>query len=408
MYKLKEKIIKKDAEGITLVALVVTIIILLILAGIAINLTLGEDGIFKKAGEGAQIYQNASNNEKIEIDKVSNYIDDYLNGNKNEDNEEEKLSEVEESIKNGTVYKTNTTIYDEYKNPIKVPAGFKIAEDSGTDVTKGVVIEDVQAGDEISKGNQYVWVPIGNVKYNISGEYKTINLGRYSFDAKYNEETDQIEGTGRETLMQSADNYTSTVAIEIYFQELQSSSYENATAKNLGDFITKAENAGGYYLGRYEAGKVEDNTETFNVKKGQEVYNNITQPNAATLARDLYSSNSNFQSDLINSYAWDTAIVFIQTFSGDSDYSKQISLQGTLATTGNAHDSNNNYDIRCNIYDMAGNVLEWVTETGTYSNYPCVYRGGNYNYSIYFTSSRNGYETRSSSPYIGFRPTLYL
>ena len=36
----------------------------------------------------------------------------------------------------------------------------------------------------------------------------------------------------------------------------------------------------------------------------------------------MYSS-SNFESDLINSYAWDTAIVFIQEFSGDTDYSRQ-------------------------------------------------------------------------------------
>ena len=403
----KTKQLKNQVKGITLVALVVTIIILLILAGTAINLTLGEDGIFKKAGEGAQIYQNASKNEKIEIDKVSNYIDDYLNANKNEDNEEEKLSEVEEAIKNGTVYKTNTTIYDEYKNPIKVPTGFKIAEDSGTDVTKGVVIEDVHAGDEISKGNQYVWVPIGNVKYNISGEYKTINLGRYSFDARYNEDTQQIEGTGKETLMQSADNYTSTISIETDYQELQSSSYGNTIAKNLGDFITKAKNAGGYYIGRYEAGKVEGNTETFNVKKGQEVYNIITQPNAATLARELYSSNSNFNSDLINSYAWDTAIAFIQTFSGDSDYSKQNPLQTSLTTTGNAHDSSNNYDVRCNIYDMGGNICEWTTESCMDIDNPCTVRGGYYG-GCYGYSGVRDFRFIDADYDVGIRPIMYL
>lgn len=57
--------IKCKAKGITLVSLVVTIIVLLILAGIAINFTIGEDGIFKRAEEGAKVYQNASQNEKI-------------------------------------------------------------------------------------------------------------------------------------------------------------------------------------------------------------------------------------------------------------------------------------------------------------------------------------------------------
>ena len=54
------------------------------------------------------------------------------------------------------IYKENTTIYDKYKNPVKVPEGFKLAADSGTDVTQGIVIEDAEAGDEDTKGNQYV------------------------------------------------------------------------------------------------------------------------------------------------------------------------------------------------------------------------------------------------------------
>ena len=70
--------VKKEIKGITLVALVVTIIVLLILAGVAISFTLGEEGIFKRAKEGAEIYQNASENEKIELDKVSNYIQNIL------------------------------------------------------------------------------------------------------------------------------------------------------------------------------------------------------------------------------------------------------------------------------------------------------------------------------------------
>ena len=209
-------------------------------------------------------------------------------------------------------------------------------------------------------------------------------------------------------MKQSADNYTSTVTISSYYQELASSKYGETVAKNLGDFITKAKNAGGYYIGRYEAGKVSGNENTFNIKKGQEVYNDINQPKAAELARNLYSSNNNFESDLINSYAWDTAIVFIQTFSGDTDYSKQTSLQSTLTETGNAHDSDNNYDVRCNIYDMAGNVLEWSTETSTYSRAPCVSIGGYYINSGGYTANRFRYSTGTSSTDIGFRSTLYV
>ena len=138
------------------------------------------------------------------------------------------------------------------------------------------------------------------------------------------------------------------------------------------------------------------------------MYNSITQSKAAELAQNLYRSNSNFESDLINSYAWDTAIVFIQTFSGDTDYSQQTRLQSGRTTTGNAHDSNNNYDERCNIYDMAGNVREWSTETSTNSIAPCVSRGGIYNDSSFYTAGRYNNYTRDSRTDLAFRSILYV
>ena len=74
--------IKKQVKGITIITLVVTIIVLLILSGVVINFSLGNNGIFKKAKEGVEIYQNANQNEKIELDKVANSIGDYINSDK--------------------------------------------------------------------------------------------------------------------------------------------------------------------------------------------------------------------------------------------------------------------------------------------------------------------------------------
>ena len=393
---MKKRIIK-EVKGITLVALVVTIIVLLILSGVAISLSLGDDGIFKRAKEGAKTYQNASINEKIELDEVSNYIEDYLNGRK----EETVITNVKEAIEKGTVYKENTVIYDEYNNPVKVPAGFKLAKDSGTDVTKGIVIEDVEAGNDDTIGNQYVWIPVGDVYINTNKDTKRINLGRYEFETN----SDGV-------MKQSADNYTEVIEIDVNqewtYREL-TSGVENAIAKDLGDFITKTKNASGYYISRFEAGKVNENTNTFNIKKNQEVYNNITQENAADLARNLYINND-FQSDLINSYAYDTAIIYIQAFSGDSDYSKQIRFQDSLVTTGNAHDEENNYDVRCNIYDMAGSVREWSTETSSAIGFARVFRGGGYESQTgRYTSSRYGNnDMEAAEDYIGFRSILYV
>ena len=77
---------------------------------------------------------------------------------------------------------------------------------------------------------------------------------------------------------------------------------------------------------------------------------------------------------------------------------------GVLLTTG-ATERNS----KINIYDLAGNVWEWTLEKSTYTDRPCTYRGGNFNYNgTDFPSSyrdRNGISDNSNR--FGFRPALY-
>ena len=80
------------------------------------------------------------------------------------------------------VFEENTILTDDYGNSVKIPEGFKIAEDSATTVTGGVVVEDVSAGDNNTKGSQFVWVPIGDVTTDENNSKTTITLGRYTFD----------------------------------------------------------------------------------------------------------------------------------------------------------------------------------------------------------------------------------
>ena len=308
----------------------------------------------------------------------------YVNGIKVTGTRIDTVAQAKESQQEFT---ENKILLDDYGNSVKVPAGFKIAEDSATSVTGGVVIEDVSAPGKTSdtKESQFVWIPVGDVITDISGSTTTITLRRYTID------TTAGEKYGKATLVQSAENWSQEVALSTYYKELSTSNYGNRTAKNLEQFISKATTSGGYYIGRYEAGDAKATTSartgTNNVsnpnnpitcKAGVYPYTYVNQGDASNLARTMYSS-SNFDSDLINSYAWDTAIVFIQTFSGDTDYSRQISLQSTLAKCGEATDGTNK-DIRCNIYDMAGNTFEWSTETVSNASNPCVFRGGSYYY----------------------------
>lgn len=68
----------KGQNGITLIALVITIIILLILAGITISLTLGEHGIINMAEKGGKNFVNAANDEMNALNKVESDVNAYV------------------------------------------------------------------------------------------------------------------------------------------------------------------------------------------------------------------------------------------------------------------------------------------------------------------------------------------
>ena len=216
------------------------------------------------------------------------------------------------------------------------------------------------------------------------------NLNRYTFDTDGNS-TKQNEGV-----------------VETYYQELETSDNGNTVAKSITNFKTSVTTNGGYYIGRYEARTTTERTQgadeitPITVKGTDQVYNYVTQPQAATLAQNMYNSNK-FTSDLMNSYSWDTATFFLQTCGTNNKYSRQNSLNtDLLATTGTTN------DVQCNVYDMASNVREWTTETSTVSNVPCVGRGGNYTYNRDYMSYRAYGSISNSFNDSGFRPLLYL
>ena len=70
----------KQRRGITLVALVITIIVLLILAGITINLTIGQRGILNRAQEAGRNYQEAAKREDEQLANFLKEADDIING----------------------------------------------------------------------------------------------------------------------------------------------------------------------------------------------------------------------------------------------------------------------------------------------------------------------------------------
>ena len=386
--------LRNKDKGITLIALVITIIILLILAGISIS-ALTNQGLFKNA----KIAQNATEKaEKEQGQRLNEYEDEinkYLGNSKDESKDDTKGTTVEEAIKkNGALSTTdNTELKDAKNNKIVVPAGFKIVE-GATTVDKGIVIEDVT--ETATKGSQFVWVPVGTIT-KADGTTTTITLGRYDFNS-----TTGVESAYTGTYVEEDSNDSSTLK-----------KYGNTIAKNITNFKNSVAQNGGYYIGRYEARtatarSAKTDALTQITEKGTEnVYNYVTQLQAAQLSQNMYTSNK-FTSDLMNSYAWDTATVFIQNCGTNAKYSRQISLNTSLLQTGtNSLTDTSKIDVQCNIYDMASNIEEWTTETSYDSDSPCVYRGGYCISSNVFTSNRSNSYT-SGRGNVGFRPLLYV
>ena len=70
----------KKERGITLIALVVTIIVLIILAGISINLIFGTNGIINKAKSSKTLTEQASLNEQIALGEIDKELEKYIEG----------------------------------------------------------------------------------------------------------------------------------------------------------------------------------------------------------------------------------------------------------------------------------------------------------------------------------------
>ena len=437
--KVRTKCNYSKQNGITLIALVITIAVLLILAAVSISALFGDSGIIDRAKEAQSETNKATERDKKEIKELSNWLDSKIS----KTTKKPLITDSSLTSNDRTSSESTTVIAkDKKENQVVVPGGFKISGDSGESVEQGVVIED-------KEGNQFVWVPVSNINGDGSNKIKKddgseveITLGRYTF---------ATSSPGTPTIIQKGSEYDQTTLAQAtagtldtkykagsYYYELNGSRTSNelkdktgtnTTAKNLKEFIEKTEENKGFYIARYEtsygSGYNSSGTDTatkfgnakplskpstansensMNYTTGT-LWNFITQGQAALVSQNMYKNDSYVESDLINSYAWDTAIVYIQAMENEN-YTNQTDGNGTLKNTGSTGDE------KCKIFDMAGNASEWTTEYSTHtpSNfaYPCIFRGGNYDNSDLFTSGHGDGLATSSNDGLSFRLLLYL
>ena len=377
----------KEMKGITLVALVVTIVVLLILAGVSINTVLGDDGIIKKAKEEAEKTAAAQEKEMIERNLLE--------------------QELENSLATPTPKPQPT-------DGVKIPAGFYYV---GGTKTSGIVISDNVNDKEKYKnkavvgtdllGNQYVWIPCTTDNTSSDLQYTRTEWGV------------EVDGNSRAI----KDELTLTDASVTYSDADTANGINADVSKEIVAQI-KAEKAsvaqyGGYYIGRYEVGR---NSDTAVVKYNQTPYASITWSTAYGLAKKIIT-NSEATSYLCSSYAWDTAVNFIQNNSTAKNYATSIEgFNGNwnpqevkdpsgkvIKPAGTSQQLNTGLTTQfCNIFDMGGNEAEFTTESnpGTYET--VVLRGGGYNGDHFPAGYR--WDCNSGRAYIfyGFRATLFL
>ena len=415
---------KKEA-GITLIALVITVIVLLILAGVTIAALNGDNGILTRAKDAKEKTEQAQKNE------------------------EKTLSDMERVL--GSIDFDNVNLQD--TNPAgAMPSDTTILEN---DANKGIVIKDIN-------NNEWVWVEVP--KTTVFEDLK-IDTTKELTDQNYNDIKNKlIEYVGiyrNGSVSQTRNNWKD----EWYDGcSITSEKYTEAYQKMLKSIYTY----GGFWIGRYEAGIEGTTTETTNARtssssriaietspkaisqKDAIPYNYVYCSEAQTLAKEM-TPNSNYTSSLMFGIQWDLVCKYLEVkgrlttadinsnstswgnyenakieniISGKYAVYKNESLGTWTKISGRYTKTNtgpdyytllstgiSEYTNKMNIYAFAGNEWEWTLEHATSnSNSPCACRGGGYYYSgsNYPASYRKYLGMTDAYNDVSFRPTFYV
>ena len=385
MENIKKKFLKSSnrEKGITLVALVITIVILIILATVGIQFAFGENGLINRAQDAKNYQANADAEQNKFFGDAETAINEALGGTG---------GDTIEDIKGGEKLDETAQIKDNLGNIVWIPGGFGVADDSGVNVEDGVVIED-------NAGNQFVWIPVGEYKVttekNSTGKL-TNNLTRRSW--------------GANDVVQEPTEVNEDEVIEGYYygegatQDKDENPITTVAKEQIEVFKASATSKGGFYIGRYEQG--EGNV----CKAGVNAYTNVTRNKAKEQSEAMYKDNDFVVSELISSYAWDTALNFMcqNHTEGYKIATTTDRTYGNIGTTKKELTGAYTADKYSNICDVLGNCWEWTTECYSRSGVPCVGRGGSYDNSNVYAAGRGVFSTSVSNSDDSFRLQLYV
>ena len=436
----------KNRKGITLVALVVTIVVLLILAGVSINLILGNNGIIAKAKDAETKSAEASENDLKGMNGLVSEMEGALAGNGGAGGSGAGTKVPAEATAETAPYFPDNTF----------------TKKEGT-IDTGLVIQD-------ASGNEYVWVVVPKSLYN-NTNYNSNNAKKPSSSTDYvNIEycLQQYTATYRNGTSYSDVYYPDDKNVGWFADETAYNNLKNSMLKSVYE-------NGGFYVGRYEAGigtnrpSIEAQVNgkypvptTAPVSKADAYpYTWVTRTQAQNLASNVNSGTKT--SSLMFGVQWDLVLAFMS-----KDTAKIIStddLTTNSTTIGNYY--NSTFDLNrgkyaqygqlgnewkncdsalgsivvsnettgkmkkteqssdsnsilittggteqskvMNIYDIAGNVWEWTLEKTSVTGNPCASRGGDFSDAGSYDPAayRGNGSTGGSDDDVGFRVSLF-
>ena len=397
-----------NEKGITIIALIITIILLLILVGVSINLVI-KGNLFGSAEKAVDGTNAKVEQEQTRVDELMGELDKVEKQQKEQEEAEKQKNLLGKRVTENTKYVSNG-------KTAWIPKGFTVSGiKSEQSIDNGLVIYDIPEGTTVdwtnpdsvkTAYNQFVWIPV---------EVKSTDTEN-SIASFYRSEWTANESTGGERTNGLSTDYTEP-------DSTNDTADKTGIANQIANLTKSIYKYGGFYIGRYEAGSETERTSssgvtTLGIKQDMYPYNyvkwgdsesSIGTTGAVYLSNSLYNTNEyGATSMLCTGACWDSMLDFIKDSSHSvtdsttwgnynnsetyiinrgkyavfntstyklekfqdvgNEYSKEKD-KSILLTTGAAETRN----VAKNIYDVAGNVYEWTTES--YSSCLRVGRG---------------------------------
>ena len=406
----------KKEKGITIIALVVTIVILLILASISIGALTGDNGIIDQAHTAKEDTEIASWEEQIDlaiIDAEKKHRNPTLDDVKEELKNKGIINDYSQVDKDGVIttnepsYEiagklddyvpfgpgkfankneeyTDETSKEEYKT-VTVPEGFKILEEASK-IDDGLVIED-------KNGSQFVWIPVSDINEmaqcskaggscklklegnelkctthnstEIVGKLYATATGENQF-GKVNTSYNPNSGLREPAVVtnNSSGTGTSYDGDSTNLSQLGYSNYSEfltALKKQYKEMATSVAKYKGFYVGRYELG-LEGDTPVSKNASTEKNKDKVTTASADSSSiknwYGLYKKCLEYKVPEINDSSVTSTMIWGSQYDAMMNFMKRRGEESSITSTSNSSIQNNSYVTGKKETDVIKNIFD--------------------------------------------------